>query len=77
MNFGQSLSIFVNGRATIPFEEHANLYLLKEKTFDFCAFDRREQRRGAVASSPCSQVFQKYETFGSSCFGNALEAQCF
>ena len=38
VNFGQSLSIFVNERATIPFEEHANLYVLKGKTLDFCSF---------------------------------------
>ena len=38
VNFGKSLSIFVNERATIPFEEHANLYVLKGKTFDFCSF---------------------------------------
>ena len=38
VNFGQSLSIFVNGRATIPFEEHANLHVLKGKTLDFCSF---------------------------------------
>ena len=36
VNFGQSLN--VNGGATIPFEEHANLYVLKGKTFDFCSF---------------------------------------
>ena len=29
VNFGQSLSIFVNGKASISFEEHANLYVLK------------------------------------------------
>ena len=29
VNVGQSLRIFVKGRATIPFEEHANLYVLK------------------------------------------------
>ena len=34
VNFGQSLSIFVKGRATIPFEEHANLSVLKS----FCSF---------------------------------------
>ena len=28
MNVGQSLSIFVNGKATIPFEEHANYYVI-------------------------------------------------
>ena len=38
VNFGQSLSIFVNERATILFEEHANLYVLKGKTLDFCSF---------------------------------------
>ena len=38
MNFGQSLTFFVNGRATIPFEEHADLYVFKGKTFDLCSF---------------------------------------
>ena len=38
VNFGQPLSIFVNGRATIPFEVHANLYVFKGKTFDLCSF---------------------------------------
>ena len=37
VNFGQSLSTFVKGNATIPFEEHANLYVLKGKTFDLCS----------------------------------------
>ena len=34
VNFGQSLTIFVNRKATIPFEGHANLYVLKGKTFE-------------------------------------------
>ena len=34
VNLVKSQSIFVNGRATIPFEEHANLYVMKGKTFD-------------------------------------------
>ena len=38
VNFGKSLSIFVKERATILFEEHANLHVLKGKTFDFCSF---------------------------------------
>ena len=37
VNFEQSLSNFVKGRATVPFEEHANLYVLKGKTFDLCS----------------------------------------
>ena len=43
VNFGQSLSIFVNGRATIPFEEHANLYVLKGKSFDLCSFSGEKE----------------------------------
>ena len=38
VNFGQPLSIFINAKATIPFEEHANLYVLKGKLFDLCSF---------------------------------------
>ena len=38
VNFEQSLSISVNGRATIAFDEHANLYVLKGKIFDLCSF---------------------------------------
>ena len=72
VNFGKSLSIFVNERATIPFEEHANLYVLKGKTFDFCSFSGENEE--AVL---WSQQFQKCETFGSSCFGDELETQCF
>ena len=70
VNFGKSLSIFVNERATIPFEEHANLYVLLEKT-------RPKRRSGIVASSPWSQQFQKCETFGSSCFGMSLKHSAF
>ena len=31
-------------RATIPFEEHANLYVLKGKTFDFCSFSGENEK---------------------------------
>ena len=41
--FGQSLSILVDGKATIPFEEHANLYVLKGKTFDLCSFSGQNE----------------------------------
>ena len=44
VNFGKSLSIFVNERATILFEEHANLYVLKGKTFDFCSFSGENEK---------------------------------
>ena len=44
VNFGKSLSIFVNERATIPFEEHANLYVLKGKTFDNCSFSGENKK---------------------------------
>ena len=43
VKFGQSLSIFVNGRATIPFEEPANLYVLKGRAFDFCSFSGKNE----------------------------------
>ena len=38
VNFGQSLSHFVNKKGTIPFEKHANFYVLKGKTFGICSF---------------------------------------
>ena len=48
VNFGQSRSTFVNGRATIPFEEHANLYVLKGMTFDLCFFPFSGENEKAV-----------------------------
>ena len=52
VNFGQSLSICVNGRATIPFEEHANLYILKGKNMIFVLFPARTKKQccGIIAS---------------------------
>ena len=44
VNFGPSLSIFLNGRATNPFEEHANFYILKGKTFDRCSFSGENEK---------------------------------
>ena len=45
VDFGQSLSIFVNhdGIATIPFEQYDNRYVLKGKTFDFCSFSGEKE----------------------------------
>ena len=38
VNFGWSLNFSVNGKATIPFEKHANFQVLKGKAFGFCSF---------------------------------------
>ena len=59
MNFGQSRSIFVNGKVTIPFEEHANLYVLKRKTFDLCSFSGENE-----------EALQWHHCFGHNHFKN-------
>ena len=45
VNFGVSLSIFVNGRGTIPIEEHAKLNVLKGTHLIFVHFPARTKKR--------------------------------
>ena len=77
MNFGQSLSIFVNERANILFEEHANLHVLKGKTFDFCSFSGENEEAVLWHHRLGHNNFKNVKRLAHHVSGDELETQCF
>ena len=87
MNFWQSLfaransSIFVQGRATIPLEEHANLYVLKGNSLDLCFFSCENEEAVLWHNRLGHNSFKKvkrlaHQVSGMSLKNSALDKLC-